>query len=168
MIRRILFFMLLIALSSGIPQLLPAGWAGPDLFLLTALVVALRYSAVTGVFAGYGLGLLEDLLGHGYFGLHALGLAGAVLMFHSLDGFFNLAPRLREGLGVVLAVVGQWLSFLILTYWLRNDLVTVQTLYTLFPLQMLFALLLYLPWKALSRVFWGPLEDFSDFGERLR
>jgi rod shape-determining protein MreD len=123
---------------------------------------------VTGVFIGYGLGLLQDWLGHGYFGLHALGLAGAVLMFRSLDGFFNLAPRLREGLGVVLAVVGQWLSFLILTYWLRNNLVTVETLYTTFPLQMLFALLLYLPWRTLSSWFLGPLEDFSNFSSRLR
>ena len=59
--------------------------------------------------------------------------AGGVLLVLGLRKFVE-APGVAQTVVVVTtAVAGQWLTFLILTYWLRAGLVTVGTLGSVLP-----------------------------------
>ena len=67
------YFVLLIALQGGLSALIPQNLGGPNLFLLTAVALALRLHPVPSLLVAYAIGLGQDVLGHGYLGLHAAG-----------------------------------------------------------------------------------------------
>lgn len=160
--RLTLYFLFLIALQGAVSALLPANLGGPDLFLLTAVALALRLGPVPSLLVAYTLGLVQDVLGHGYFGLHAAGLAGGVLLIHGLRGLLMSSPILREGLGLGLAIVGQWLSFLVLTYWLRDGLVTVSSLTGVLPLEALLTFVAYAVLRPVLNWTFGEIRDSSE------
>ena len=56
-------------------------------------------------------------------------------------------------LTVVSAILGQWAAFLILTYWLRGGLVTVDALERVLPWELLLTLLVYPVWNRVMT--WG-------------
>ena len=161
-VRLTLYFLFLIAFQGAVSALLPANLGGPDLFLLTAVALALRLGPVPSLLVAYALGLVQDVLGHGYFGLHAAGLAGGVLLIHSLRGLLMSSPILREGLGLGLAIVGQWLSFLVLTYWLRDGLVTVSSLTGVLPLEALLTFVAYAALRPVLSWTFGEIRDSSE------
>nr|WP_221276898.1 Rod shape-determining protein MreD [Deinobacterium chartae] len=138
-----LFFLAIIALQGALEVLLPRGISAPDLFLLTALILAARLPPTWGMLAAYGVGLTQDILGHGLLGLHAAALAGGTLLFYGVRQLLNSNTPLHEAAGIVVAVAGQWATFLILTYWLRSNLVTVSTLTLVLPLHLLLTLLIF-------------------------
>lgn len=161
-VRFVLYFLILIALQGAIGALLPSSLGGPDLFLLTAVALALRLGPVPSLLLAYLLGLVQDVLGHGYFGLHAVGLAGGVLLIHGLRGLLMPSPLLREGMGLGMAILGQWLSFLVLTYWLRDGLVTVSSLTGVLPLEALLTLVAYALLRPVLNWTFGEIRDSSE------
>jgi rod shape-determining protein MreD len=161
-VRFVLYFLLLIALQGGLSALIPQNLGGPNLFLLTAVALALRLHPVPSLLVAYTIGLVQDVLGHGYFGLHAAGLAGGVLLLHGLRGLLMSTPALREGVGLGMALIGQWLTFLVLTYWLRDGLVTVSSLTGVLPLEAVLTFLAYPIMRPLLNWTFGPLKDSSE------
>ncbi|GGQ99616.1 rod shape-determining protein MreD [Deinococcus ruber] len=154
MLRGIVYFVLLIGLQGALSSLLTrAGITPPNLFLLTAAAYALRLRAVPALLAGYAVGLLQDVLGHGLLGLHAAGLAGGVLILIGLRRFITDSGVFQSILTVVSAILGQWAAFLILTYWLRGGLVTVDALEKVLPWELLLTLLVYPLWNRVMS--WG-------------
>lgn len=132
--RILVYLLLLIGVQGAMTRLLPASVSPPDLFLLTAVALAFRWRPLPALLAAYLVGLVQDVLSHAsLLGLHAAAVAGGVLLVLGLRRFLASDGFLQTVLSVTAATVGQWAAFLILTYWLRNDLVTVTTLSTVLP-----------------------------------
>ncbi len=109
-------------LSGLLSALLPEGLGGPDLFLAYALWLGPRLPYGPGLLGAFGVGLLQDLLGFGLLGLHALGLT---LAFHAYAAArARLAPSspLGQGAGFALAFLAKWGGYFLVAYWLRLDL----------------------------------------------
>jgi len=143
--RVLLYILLIIAIQGALTRLIPpsvtTSVSPPDLFLLTAVALAFRLRPAYALLIAYGIGFLQDILGHGLLGLHAAGTAGGVLLLLGLRKFLSDQGPLQMIVSVTTAVAGQWLTFLILTYWLRNGLVTVMTLQTVLPSVLVLTLL---------------------------
>ncbi|GGJ63877.1 Rod shape-determining protein MreD [Deinococcus aquiradiocola] len=153
-LRAIVYFVLLIGLQGAVTSLLTrVGVTPPDLFLLTGVAYALRLRALPAVLAGYGVGLLQDVLGHGLLGLHAAGVGAGVLVLVGLRRFITDSGVFQSILTVVGAILGQWAAFLILTYWLRGGLVTVDSLVHVLPWELGLTLLVYPVWNRVMA--WG-------------
>jgi rod shape-determining protein MreD len=155
--KGILFFLVILAIQGPLRYLLPPGFGPPDLFLLASLVLAARVKPVWGLLAAYGLGLVQDLVGHGLLGLHAIGLAGAVLLYYGLQRWLGRHTLLQETLGLLAALLGQWGSYLIVAAWLRDGLITPHTLVTIFPLEVLATLIFFPLVQAFARWAFGEL-----------
>lgn len=141
-LKALLYLLLIIGLQGALYRLLPGFVSPPDLFLLTAVALAWRLRPVPALLAAYGVGLLQDVLGHGLIGFHAAGAAGGVLLLLGVQRFIQGGGAFQTLLAVTTATAGQWLAFLILTYWLRSGLVTVSSLTTVLPITLLGTLLL--------------------------
>lgn len=141
-LRTLLFLLLIVGLQGALYRLLPSVVSPPDLFLLTAVALAWRLRPVPALLAAYAVGLLQDVLGHGLIGFHAAGAAGGVLLLLGVQRFIQGGGAFQTLLAVVTATAGQWLAFLILTYWLRSGLVTVSSLATVLPVSLVGTLLL--------------------------
>ena len=153
-LRIIVYFVLLIGLQGALSSLLTrAGITPPNLFLLTGAACALRLRSVPALLAGYAVGLLQDVLGHGLLGLHAAGIAGGVLILIGLRRFITDSGVFQSILTVVSAILGQWAAFLILTYWLRGGLVTVDALEKVLPWELVLTLLVFPVWERVAT--WG-------------
>ncbi|UQN05909.1 rod shape-determining protein MreD [Deinococcus sp. QL22] len=150
----VVYVLLLLIVQGVLSRLLdPLRIPAPDLFLLTGAALAWRLPPVQAVVAGYGVGLIQDVLGGGALGLHAAGVgAGAVLVL-LVRRYVGDSGIFQALFTVLAATTGQWLAFLFLTYWLRSDLVTVDTLRQTVPLALLSTLLIYPFWNRL--VTWG-------------
>lgn len=152
--RAVVYAALLIAAQGLLSRLADsAGLAAPDLFLLTAVALAWRMAPAWALVAAYGVGLSQDLLGGGVLGLHAAGLAGAVLLVLLIRRYVADSGPLQVVLSVVGAVVGEWLTFGLLAYWLRSNLITVNLLLTTIPSLLIGTLLAYPLWEWAVR--WG-------------
>ncbi|WP_245616392.1 Rod shape-determining protein MreD [Deinococcus radiopugnans] len=152
--RAVVYAALLIAAQGLLSRLADsAGLAAPDLFLLTAVALAWRMAPAWALVAAYGVGLGQDLLGGGVLGLHAAGLAGAVLLVLLIRRYVADSGPLQVVLSVVGAVAGEWLTFGLLAYWLRSNLITVNLLLTTIPSLLIGTLLAYPLWEWAVR--WG-------------
>lgn len=155
-VRVLAYALLLIGLQGALTRLLPAQISPPDLFLLTGVALALRLRPLAALLSAYGVGLVQDVLGHGVLGLHAAGVAGGVLLVVLLRTYLTGRGAWQLVATVVAAVAGQWLTFLALTYWLRNGLVTVGTLYGVLPALLITTLLAAPLWERVSGWAFGP------------
>lgn len=135
--RILLYLLLLIGLQGALARLLPTGISSPDLFLLTAVALAFRLRPLPALLSAYGIGLVQDVLGQGLLGFHAAGVAGGVLLLLGVRKFLSDSGVLQTFVTVGVAILGQWLAFLILTYWLRSGIVTVSSLTTVLPVVLL-------------------------------
>ena len=86
------FALIVFALQSALYVLLPAGFAVPDIVLLVALTASTRLEPMLGLTLGFGLGLLQDVLGAGLLGFHAAGIAAGVLVSFLFAVFFLPKP----------------------------------------------------------------------------
>ncbi len=137
---RLLIFYFLLFSAQGFLVVL-AGWLpAPDLFLIGTMTLLWRLSAWRVVLIAYGVGLLQDIVGYGYLGLHALGIAGGLLL-----AMFVASQLSEQGLAehifvVTFACIGKWLVFLVLLNWLsvHNSL---EQLWPVAPLEIVFTVL---------------------------
>jgi len=136
----ILFYIFLMSLQGFLAVLiepLPA----PDIFLIAALTLLWRLSAWRMVVVAYGIGLIQDLTGHGQLGLHALGLAAGVLVASLVISQISQAGMFERLLVVLAASIGKWFILLLLILWLgRRD--PLSEVLRLAPLEITFTLLI--------------------------
>ncbi|MDV6374653.1 rod shape-determining protein MreD [Deinococcus arenicola] len=155
--RAVVYAALLIAAQGALSRLADAwGVAAPDLFLLTAVALAWRLPPAQALLAAYGVGLGQDLLGGGVLGLHAAGLAGAALWVVIFRRSISDSGPLQNVVAVTGAVIGQWLTFGVLAYWLKSDLISVRLLAGTVPVLLLGTLLLSPLWDWAVRWGLGP------------
>ena len=155
--RPLVLAIALIALQGLLTRLTDAaGIPAPDLFLLTGAGLAWRMRPTWALVAAYGVGLGQDVLGGGTIGLHAAGLAGGALLVLLVRRYFANSGPVQGLLTVLMAVLGQWLAFLLITYWLRSELVTVELLTRTVPLVLLLTLLVSGLWERVLEWSIGP------------
>lgn len=136
----ILFYVTLIIIQGGIAALLMP-LPPPDLFLLGTLTLLWRLSAWQMVLVAYGVGLLQDIMGHGALGFHAFGLAGAVLFGAAIASRLNQSGFAERLLIVACAIIGKWLVFALMLQWLGQASDVWATVSRVAPFDALFTLL---------------------------
>jgi rod shape-determining protein MreD len=117
---RLALFYLLLVVAQGLLGALLAPVPPPDLFLVGVLTLLYRLPPWQLVLLGYGAGLLQDLIGHGALGVHALGLAAAALVASTVRAQLSQEGFLERGLAVLAAVAGKWTVIAVLLLWLTG------------------------------------------------
>ena len=146
--RLVLFFLVLVV-SQGFLSALLAPIPAPDLFLIGVLTLLYRLPAWQLVLAGYGAGLLQDVMGHGALGVHALGLAGAALVATTVRAQLSQTGFLERSLAVVAAVAGKWAVIAVLLVWLAGGTSPLASALPVAALDVAFTVVastLLLPW----------------------
>jgi len=146
--RLFLFYLILLSFQ-GFAGALFAPLPGPDFFLLIALTPIRRLKAWQMVLIAYGVGLLQDLIGNGIFGLHAFALAVGIFMALLIKGQFSHG-FLSQVLLIIAALFGKWLAMLAIIYWLNPRIESLQSIQSILPYEVFFTLLLgvfILPWS---------------------
>lgn len=142
--RLVLFYGLLLSLQ-GFLAVLMAPWPAPDLFLVSALTLLPRLPGWGLVLAGYGIGLLQDVVGFGTLGLHALGLSGGMLLALAVRSQLGETGGGERALMIGSALVGKWLVFLALLVWLEGALPPFAAVLRVMPLEAALTLLVGVP-----------------------
>jgi rod shape-determining protein MreD len=119
-VRFALFYLTLLT-SQGVLAVLLAPLPAPDFFLLAVMTLFWRLRAWHLVLAAYGVGLLQDVIGHGVLGVHALGLAGGVLAASFVRAHLGQAGTPERLVMVAAALVGKWLVFVVMLLWLNES-----------------------------------------------
>ncbi|RTI02580.1 rod shape-determining protein MreD [Thermus scotoductus] len=144
-----LLLFLTLFLSGLLGALWPAGLMAPDLFLVLALLYARSLPYYLGLPWAFFLGLVQDLLGYGLLGLHAVGLLSASYAFYAASR--RLAPGEAPGVlfAYLWAFLAKWGGYFLVAYWLRLELPPLSLLDLL--LEGLFTLpFALLAWRFLS------------------
>lgn len=136
----IVFYASLLVLQGYVAVLL-APLPAPDLFVVAMLTLLWRLPAWQLVLIGYGIGLLQDIVGHGSLGIHALGIAGAALLASLVKSRINQAGLAERLLTVLSALVGKWLVIALLLLWLGRSRNPLEELLRVAPLEALFTVL---------------------------
>jgi rod shape-determining protein MreD len=147
-VRLVLFYLVLVV-AQGFLSALLAPLPGPDLFLIGVLTLLYRLPAWQLVLVGYGAGLLQDVIGHGALGVHALGLAGAAFVASAVRAQLSQQGFLERSLAVLAAVAGKWLVIGVLLVWLSGGPVTLPVAAAVAALDVAFTVAaagLLLPW----------------------
>jgi len=146
--RLLLFYLILLSFQGFVGAVL-GPLPGPDFFLLMALTPIGRLKAWQMVLLAYGVGLLQDLIGHGIFGLHAFALAVGIFMALLIKGQFSHG-LLSQLLLVISALLGKWLAMLAIVYWLNPRIEALSEILNILPYEVIFTLLagiVILPWS---------------------
>lgn len=96
-------------------------YPAPDLFLLAVMTLLWRVTPWQLVLIAYGIGLLQDMFGHGEWGIHALGLASAALTALFLRAQLSQKGFFARLLLVLVAFLGKWLVIVPLVMWQRGS-----------------------------------------------
>jgi rod shape-determining protein MreD len=132
--RRLIFVLVVLGAQGALGALLPTFLSPPDLFLLTALTLTARLPPLWTAGAGYGVGLLQDVLGAGALGFHAAGLMIGALAANFVRRGLSSESDLNHAIGVLTAVIAKWLVLILLGYWMRLNAIGFETiLYRFLP-----------------------------------
>jgi rod shape-determining protein MreD len=146
--RLFLFYFLLLLIQGFLGTLL-APLPAPDLFLLALLTLIWRLQPWQFVLAGYGIGLLQDVIGHGEWGVHAFGLAGAAMVASLLRAQLSQRGLFTRSLLFFAAFVGKWLAITPLVIWQTGTVGSVEGILRVMPVELFFTLLaslIIIPW----------------------
>lgn len=138
--RLVLLYALLLALQGFLGALM-APLSTPDLFLLGVLTLLWRVPPAPLVVIGYGVGLLQDLIGYGALGVHALGLAGGVLLATFVRSQVSQAGVWERFFVLIAALLGKWLVLTALLFW-RGGAEPLAEVLRVAPLEAAFTILL--------------------------
>jgi rod shape-determining protein MreD len=117
---RLVLFYLILMVAQGFLSALLAPVPPPDLFLLAVLTLLWRVQPWQLVLVAYGVGLIQDLAGHGLLGMHAFALAGAALVASFLRAQLSNAGILERMLVVFVATAGKWVVLAGVLLWLAD------------------------------------------------
>lgn len=146
--RLLLFYFVLVAVQGFLSALL-APLPPPDLFFIAVLTLLWRLAPWQLVAVGYGVGLLQDVFGHGVLGVHALALAAGAMAAASARAQLTGAGLLERMLVVIVGMLGKWVVLIAMLAWLSGvgilweDVAAVATIETLFSVALA---MLLLPW----------------------
>jgi rod shape-determining protein MreD len=146
---RLFFFYFLLLLIQGFLGTLLAPWPAPDLFLLALMTLIWRFQAWQLVLAGYGIGLLQDIIGHGEWGVHAFGLAGAALVTSLVKAQLSQRGLFTRSLLFLAAFAGKWLAVTPLVLWQTGTMSSLEGILRIMPIELFFTLLaglIIIPW----------------------
>lgn len=146
---RIVAFYLLLLAAQGFLSALFGTLPAPDLFLVAMLTLLGRLVPWQLVVAAYGIGMLQDLVGYGVVGLHAVGLAAAALTATVVRMQLSGTGLLERVLIVVGAQAGKWLVVAAMLVWLSGtpeDSTTLLAVAVTETVLTIAAALLLLPW----------------------
>jgi rod shape-determining protein MreD len=146
---RLFFFYFLLLLIQGFLGTLLAPWPAPDLFLLAMMTLIWRFQAWQLVLFGYGIGLLQDVIGHGEWGVHAFGLAGAALVTSLIKAQLSQRGLFTRSLLFLAAFVGKWLAITPLVLWQTGTMSSLEGILRVIPVELFFTLLaglIVIPW----------------------
>ncbi|MGL4611854.1 MAG: rod shape-determining protein MreD [Trueperaceae bacterium] len=146
--RLFVFYFLLLVIQGFLGALL-APWPAPDLFLLALMTLMWRLQAWQLVLAGYGIGLFQDLIGHGEWGIHAFGLAGAAMVTSLLRAQLSQRGLLTRSLLFAAAFLGKWLAITPFVLWQTGTVSSLESILEVMPTEFfltLLASLIVLPW----------------------
>ncbi|MEX2541054.1 MAG: rod shape-determining protein MreD [Trueperaceae bacterium] len=122
---RLFVFYLLLILGQGFLSALLAPLPAPDLFLLAMLTLVGRLAPWQLVSAGYGIGLLQDLIGNGVLGVHAFALSGAAMAALVVTAQLSQVGFFERVLKLLAAVVGKWVAMAAMVVWLSGTFETL-------------------------------------------
>lgn len=148
---RLVLFYLVLLVSQGFISALLAPVPGPDLFLLAVLSLLWRIQPWQLVILAYAVGMLQDLVGQGVLGMHALALAGAALSASLVRAQLTNSGVLERMLVVFIAVLGKWAVIAVLMAWLTGGPISFSTVGAVAVVEgalTVAAGLLVLPWSA--------------------
>lgn len=117
---RVVAFYLLLLTAQGLLSALFGTLPAPDLFLIMALTLLGRIAPWQLVLAAYGFGLVQDVIGFGALGLHAIALAGAALVASAVRAQLTGTGVLERLLMVLSAQAGKWVVATLLLTWLSG------------------------------------------------
>ncbi len=146
---RLFFFYLALLIFQGFLGTLFAPWPTADLFLLALMTLIWRVQAWQLVLAGYGIGLLQDVIGHGEWGVHAFGLAGAALVTSIVKAQLSQRGLFTRSLLFLAAFVGKWLAITPLVMWQTGTTSSLEGILRVMPIELFFTLLaglIIIPW----------------------
>jgi rod shape-determining protein MreD len=146
---RLFVFYFILLLAQGFLGTLLAPLPAPDLFLLAMMTLVWRVQAWQLVLVGYGVGLLQDVIGHGEWGIHAFGLAGAALVTSIVKAQLSQRGLFTRSLLFLAAFVGKWLAITPLVLWQTGTVSSLGGILKVMPVELLFTLLaslVIIPW----------------------
>jgi rod shape-determining protein MreD len=118
---RLVAFYLLLLVTQGLLSAVMAPLPAPDLFLVAVLSLLWRLNAWQLVLAAYGIGLVQDLTGHGTVGLHALGLAGAAMTASFVRAQLSQSGFMERLLTILAGLSGKWVVMAGMLVWMSGD-----------------------------------------------
>jgi rod shape-determining protein MreD len=148
-VMRLFFFYFLLLLIQGFLGTLLAPLPAPDLFLLAMMTLIWRFQPWQLVLVGYGIGLLQDVVGHGEWGIHAFGLAGAAMTASLLKAQLSQRGTFTRSLLFLAAFVGKWLAITPLLLWQTGTVSSIEGIFRVMPVELFFTLLaslVVIPW----------------------
>lgn len=137
---RLAIFYLLLIVAQGLLAVLFTPLPPPDLFLLAVLSFVWRLPPWQLVIVAYGVGLLQDLIGFGNLGVHALGLAGGVLLASVVRAQFNQTGPIERVLVIASGLIGKWAVFIGLLLWLSPGREPFSQAFRVMPIEALLTL----------------------------
>ncbi len=146
---RLVVFYLLLLVAQGLLAVLIAPIPAPDFFLLAVITLLWRLSPWQLVLIGYGVGLLQDVMGFGVLGVHALALSGGILLASVVRAQLSQAGVLERFLAVLAALLGKWLVITGLLFWLTSSSDPITEVMRVAPPEVALTLILsiwILPW----------------------
>ncbi len=117
---RLVFFYLVLVVAQGFLSALLAPVPAPDLFLIAVLTLLWRIQPWQLVLVAYGVGLLQDIMGSGVLGMHALALAAAALVASVVRAQLTQSGLFERMLVVLAAVAAKWVVVGALLAWLSG------------------------------------------------
>jgi len=117
---RLVFFYLVLVVAQGFLSALLAPVPAPDLFLIAVLTLLWRVQPWQLVLVAYGVGLLQDIMGSGVLGMHALALAAAALVASVVRAQLTQSGLFERMLVVLAAVAAKWVVVGALLAWLSG------------------------------------------------
>lgn len=135
-----LFYLLLLVLQGFLAALI-APLPAPDLFLVAVLTLLWRIQPWQLVLVAYGIGLLQDVVGHGALGMHGLGLAGGVLLASLVRAQLNHAGFFERLLVILSGLAGKWLVFSALLVWLSGSVSPLAEVLRIAPVEAVLTLI---------------------------
>lgn len=117
---RIVAFYLVLLAGQGLLSAAFGTLPAPDLFMLAMLTLLGRVVSWQLVLVAYAIGMLQDVIGFGVLGLHAISLAAAALAATVVRMQLSGSGLLERLLIVVAAQAGKWLVAAALLVWLSG------------------------------------------------
>ena|SRR5690554_6706912 len=125
---RLAAFYVLLLVFQGLLTAVMAPLPAPDLFLIAVLTLLPRMNPWQLVLAAYGIGLVQDLSGHGVIGMQALALAGGAMAAAAVTRLLSQSGVMERILVLLAGLTGKWLVMAGMLVWLTGSWSSLGTL----------------------------------------